>query len=471
MQIIRKAPQAQEKAAMIGAQRLQEFCGRKDGLSCGNKGYEERDFGLAVDIGTTTLAISLYRLETKEFVGSMQQRNRQTRLGRDVMMRLMHCQRGQQEILRNMLIEQLEQLAETLSEGICFLCDIKEMTVVGNPAMCHIFTGKDISGLAGNPFKPSYRGALSYIGDKLGFVQLSQIRVYILAGIDAHVGADAVSMMTVLGMGQQRKVQMAIDIGTNAEIALQDIHGNLMTCSVPAGPAFEGMEISCGMSGETGAIAGIRFAPQTGNVILDVIDNRHNSETDVPIPRGVCGSGLIDAVAQLLQFGLLTRDGYLLSAQEASQSNLPEYLAERLVESNGQRGFVLYGMANEQGRAVILTQQDIRQFQLAKAAVQAGIKALLSSQKVLLKQVEQIWIAGVFGGHISKSSAVKTGVFPPVSLERLSVVGNAAGEGAALALLSAQFRQSSEQLAQEAGHLELATSAEFQREFLVAMQF
>lgn len=335
--------------------------------------------------------------------------------------------------------------------------------------MCHIFAGQDISGLAGSPFQPAYQGPMERNGEKLGFKQLSETVIYILAGIDAHVGADAVSMITVLGMGQAKQLQLAIDIGTNAELALNDSQGRLLTCSVPAGPAFEGMEISCGMRGITGAIAGVRFAPQAGNVILDVIDGRPVWDTAHLVPKGVCGSGLIDAVAQLLQYGLINKDGYLLPEQEAKKEKVPEFLRSCLVELDGERGFAVYQGRDGQN-SVILTQKDIRQFQLAKAAVQAGIKVLLSSQGLGLEQMEQIWIAGVFGGHISKGSAMKTGLFPAVSPEKISVVGNAAGEGAALALLSSKFKQVTEQNAQRAEHLELASSEEFQKEFLAAME-
>lgn len=468
MQIIRNAPPEREKAGIIEVQDLPRLCGRESPMSGQEENDREHDFGLAVDIGTTTVAVSLYQLRTKKYLGGRQERNRQTGMGSDVMMRLMHCQRGHQGALQRMLTEQLEQLADAVSEGNCRLDDITKMTVVGNPSMCHIFAGQDISGLTGSPFRPSYQGALRCRGEMLGFKRLSQTEIYILPGIDAHVGADAVSMITALGMDRRKGIQMAVDIGTNAEMALQDSEGRLLTCSVPAGPAFEGMEISCGVRGEEGAVAGFRFAPQAGNIILNVISSNQN-DGSLPLPKGLCGSGLIDAVAQLLQHGLLEKDGYLLSAQEAAIKHVPDLLVSRLVETDGERGVILY-QAGDREASVILTQQDIRQFQLAKAAVQAGIKVLLSSRSILLEQVEQIWIAGVFGGHISRRSAVQTGLFPDVPVEKLSVVGNAAAQGAALALLSPKFRQSLEQVAGKAEHLELASSEAFKREYMAAME-
>lgn len=464
MYITRRAQQIQPKGSMIRGEKLTEFQGMHRTADVG-----ERDFGLAVDIGTTTVAVSLYQLKTNRLAGSWQDRNRQTCYGSDVMMRLMHCQRGYREKLQGMLVAQLEQAAAHLSKNVCRMCDIKKMAVVGNTVMCHIFAGKDVDGLAGSPFQPSYRGALECSGGMLGFRELSQAQIYILAGVDAHVGADAVSMATVLGFFGKKEIQLAIDIGTNAELVLMDSRGSLVACSVPAGPAFEGMEISCGMRGVTGAVSGVRFAPQAGNIILDVIDSRRNQGHTVPAPAGLCGSGLIDAVAQLRQWGLVRGDGYLLSEREALEEQLPSCLAGCIRENGGERGFLLYP-GRESEKPVILTQRDIRQFQLAKAAVQAGTNVLLSSQGVSLEQVEHIWIAGVFGGHISKKSAVKTGLFPNVPPEKLSVVGNAAGEGAALALLCQEFRRISEQLAGRAGHLELASSREFQKEFMAAME-
>lgn len=463
MQIIRRAEDSAIKESAITDEILQKFKighGGEEADGKGSKGgFACEDYGLAVDIGTTTIAISLYQLKEQRLVGSIQERNRQTLMGSDVVMRLMHCRQGNQKKLQQMVTNQIEAMAELLCDTICSLGDIRKITVVGNSTMCHIFAGKDTSGLAGSPFQPAYQGALQCLGSDVGFQGMCKTEIYILSGIGAHVGADTTAMLTCLEMFDDKKLQLAIDIGTNAEIVLNH-SGKLVVCSVPAGPAFEGMEISCGMRGGEGAIAGVRLAPQAGNVILHVI----GGDDIVRIaPKGICGSGLIDAVAQLLQYGLIRSDGYMLTAQEARENGIPEEMAKRLTEE----GFLLF-QSNDV--SILLTQQDIRQFQLAKAAVQAGIKVLLSSQGLSVEQMEQIWIAGVFGGHISENSAIKTGLFPNVPSDRLSMAGNAAGRGAALALLSPEFCSLSENLAGQAEHLELASSDLFKREFLAAME-
>ena len=448
MQIIRNAEEIAVKES-IAARDFDVVWGQEQ------EKYADRKYGIAVDIGTTTVALSVYQLQKRRLAGSLQERNRQCLMGSDVIMRLMHCQQGKQEQLRQMVVGQLEDMAAKICEEICSLEEIQKMTVVGNTAMCHIFAGKDTAGLAGSPFRPDYQGAFCCKGSDVGFREMGHMDIYILPGIDAHVGADATAMITELQLFDRDKMQLAVDIGTNAEIAL-NCQGKITVCSAPAGPAFEGMEISCGMRGIPGAIARVKLAPQTGNIVLDVIGQNQK-------PKGICGSGLIDAVAQLLQCGMIQPDGYLLTEQEARQRGIPETFVKRLEKDR----FVLYV---GEDRKISLTREDIRQFQLAKAAVQSGIKVLLSSQGICLEELDEIWIAGMFGGHISKSNAVKTGLFPDVSPDKLKMAGNAAGRGAALALLSSRFCRQAEQIARQAQHLELASNEVFRQEFLKAME-
>jgi uncharacterized 2Fe-2S/4Fe-4S cluster protein (DUF4445 family) len=339
------------------------------------------------------------------------------------------------------------------------------MAVVGNTTMCHIFLGQDTSGLAGSPFRPAYQGEYLCMGKEIGLKRLEEAQIYVPPGIDAHVGADAVSAAAFLE-GEDFGVRLVVDIGTNAEMVLWNGE-DIMAASVPAGPAFEGAQIYQGMRGEPGAISSFKIAASAQNILLEVIGKETAGEEvageqAATIPRGICGSGLIDSIAQLRQAGLVTAEGYLLEKKEAKDKGCPEFLTERLTEE----GFVLY--FSETGDNVILTREDIRQFQLAKGAVQAGIRLLLESQNLSLTDLEQVYIAGVFGGHISKKNAIATGLFPGIS-NKLQFVGNAAGQGAAQALLSEEFRAKSRKLAQKATHLELADREEFQREFLSSM--
>ena len=287
--------------------------------------------------------------------------------------------------------------------------------------------------------------------------RLREAQVIVPAGIDAHVGADAVAVISSLNFMEAPGNVLAVDIGTNAEIALSS-HGRLTTCSAPAGPAFEGAQIEQGMRGEPGAIAGVKIARQIGNILLDVIPGPGREPLFV---KGICGSGLIDAVAALRQCNVIRQDGYLL--QSPSEEKLPPFLAERITD----KGFMLY--QSPEGKHVYLTQKDIRQFQLAKASVQAGIEMLLRRQEITLAQVDTLYIAGVFGGHISKRNAVRTGLFPDIAPEKLVIAGNAAGKGAAQALLSETFLEQTEWIGSHAGHVELAQQEEFQQQFMDAM--
>lgn len=418
-------------------------------------------YGLAVDIGTTTVVMGLYDLGSGERLAGSQGKNRQTILGADVMMRLMHCQRGSKQKLEQRIREQLQDMAEQICNSFCTLEQVKTLTVVGNTTMCHIFLGQDVSGLAGSPFRPAYRGIYRCKGGDIGLQRMKCTDVIVPAGIDAHVGADAVSMICALQLQDTEDTVLAVDIGTNAEIALS-CQGEISVCSAPAGPAFEGAEISQGMRGEPGAIAGMHIAGQSGNILLEVIpDDRRNI---YPV-KGICGSGLIDSIASLRQSDILQPDGYLLcDREEADRLGIPGYLRERITE----KGFLVY--LDPGGQHVCLTQKDIRQFQLAKAAVQAGIRMLLEQKGLTLEQVDRLYIAGVFGGHISKKSAVLTGLFPDIAREKIVIAGNAAGDGVAKALLSEAFLQQTEQVGSEAVHIELAQQEAFQQEFLASME-
>ena len=281
MQIVRGIEKNQKKECEINIDTYPDW---KEQLK---KTYSEKDYGLAVDIGTTTIAMSCYRLYDGEWIGNCQEMNRQCMMGSDVVMRLMHCQQGRQKRLQNLVIEQLEEMAEKICKDICLLKDIRKMAVVGNATMCHIFAGKDAMGLAGSPFRCAYKGTLRCKGEELGFRQMSKMEVIVLSGIESHVGADTTAMMACVPINNSRGTQIAIDIGTNAEIVLYH-EGEHIVCSAPAGPAFEGMEISCGMRGIEGAIAGVKLASQTGNW-----KGRNTAKGNLWFWIGRCGSAVI----------------------------------------------------------------------------------------------------------------------------------------------------------------------------------
>lgn len=432
--------------------------------------------GAAVDIGTTTIAISLFSIDNREFLGNITENNVQTRLGADVMMRIMHANMGKRHILHDMVIEQLENMLESLCAGKYEAQMVAEMTVVGNTTMCHLFLDKDVSGMSGAPFKTAYEGRVDVSGKDLGFKKYAHLSIHVISGVAAHIGADAVSVLCDQNMYGTDKIQLAIDIGTNAEIILNN-KGDLTACSAAAGPAFEGKGVECGMRAARGAINGIRISKVNGNIILDVIDNSkvnnknndkslssgsENRAEEKLVPKGICGSGLVDIVAELLKTGALSADGYLLNENQACNIGLPGNITQRLGSSHKGNFFVVYDK-------IVITQNDIRNIQLAKAAIHAGVEVLLDRSGILLDDVDEIKIAGVFGKFIHPKSAVSFGLYPDVDRSKMSFVGNAAGNGAAKALLDENFRKNTDIYAEKIRHIELADDKEFQKKFLDAM--
>lgn len=393
--------------------------------------------GFAVDIGTTTVVVRLYDIEDQVFLGQCSRRNAQNIMGKDVVMRMMHCLRGQGQKLRDLITGQMADmmgnlLEETFGQGTegCRK-DCRELVVVGNTAMCHIFLGMDVSGIAGSPFHAAYSGAWEGQGVSFGWTEYENLRVRVLPGIASHVGADAMAMLLHQDLDRTEKTVLAVDIGTNAEMVLAN-HGALTTGSVPAGPAFEGMEISCGMAGGPGAITGIRLAPQTGNTILEVIARK--------TPCGLCGSGLIQCIGQLLRYGLVDENGVLAGEEQSFLVCEPD---------------------------LRLTQDDVRQYQLAKASIQAGMNMLLCSQGISWKQIDHLEVAGVFGANLPQTAAVDTGMLPP-DVE-IRYIGNAAMEGAVQALLDPEVWERAVVAAQRAGHVEFAQREDFQKKFIDSM--
>ena len=313
-----------------------------------SKNYNNTDgYGIAADIGTTTVAISLFSLGNNRYCGNITENNSQTELGADVMMRIMHANMGKGMLLHKMITEQLEDMAGRISEGVCSAGAIKRMVVTGNTTMCHLFLGRDLRGMAGAPFKPAYKGSVNITGKEIGFKKYPDINIHVMPGVTAHVGADAVSALCSLELYSTDKIQLAIDIGTNAEIILNN-KGRIYVCSAAAGPAFEGQGIKCGIRAGRGAINGIKITRTTGNIVLDVIDT-DNVESGISkeelIPKGICGSGIVDAIAELLKTGVLKPDGYLMGCEEALQNGVKPSIAERIKKDKKGNSFIIYNLS------------------------------------------------------------------------------------------------------------------------------
>lgn len=412
-------------------------------------------WGIAVDIGTTTLAGYLYRLSdgTQAAVTSMP--NPQKTFGADVISRLQYAQEKENRSIALCIRSALRQLISDLCAKQQIAPEqVKDMVVTGNTAMLYLLCQRPVLSLTAVPFAQDHPFgepvSPAFLADEQGPLPLhSQAAIYLPRTVAAYVGADITTAMLACGYGQtpgDGKPCLMADIGTNGEMALWTDNG-IYTCSTAAGPAFEGAGISCGMSARDGAIQQVRV--QDGQFVTDVIGGGE--------AQGLCGSGLVDLAAALLQTGVMDETGRL-------QEEDHDY-TDCVTEKDGQLAFCI------PGTCVVLTQGDIRALQLAKAAIAAGMLALLHAAGVAPGALSALYLAGGFGNYIHLDTAAKIGLIPPALAQKAQPVGNAAGMGAVLLLLSAPLRADAEKLAAECSNLELSTDAFFMDAYVEQMMF
>jgi len=409
-------------------------------------------YGVAVDVGTTTVVATLMDLTTGAAVGVASNLNAQAPFGADVISRIARTRMEETaaaELQRtvigtiNGLLEEVYAAAGVGPEHTY------EMVVAGNATMLHLLLGVDAHAIGVAPFVPAFREPLDLAAAELGIAIHPEGRIQLLPSIGAYVGADIVAGIQATGLTREPELRLFVDVGTNGEIVLGSAERVLATAS-PAGPAFEGGHIRAGMRAADGAIEGVSLTE--GEVRLQVIGDAE--------PRGICGSGLIDAVAQLRLVGLLDASGRL-----ARPEQVPDHpLADRLVELDGMRAFLL-------APGVPLTQRDIRELQSAKGAISTGIDALMELMGVTAADLHQVLLAGSFGTYINPASARVIGLVPPVPVDRIVAVGNAAGEGAKMALLSFREREMAFDLVRRVEYVELSGQEGFNEAFLSAVRF
>ncbi|MGD2174261.1 MAG: ASKHA domain-containing protein [Candidatus Brocadiaceae bacterium] len=420
-------------------------------------------WGVALDIGTTTIVGSLMDLSAPAGATAVAARtNPQIHFGDDVVSRI-----GYIEKHRNGLQRLRKRLLTCLNEIIMELCEtadieadsIHEVAAVGNTTMSHIFLGVDPAPIAHAPYVAVIREAVDVKARHLGLEVNRNANLYMLPNIAGFVGSDTVAFVLASGIRREPEVRLGIDIGTNGEVILGN-RDRLIACSCAAGPAFEGARIRYGMRATEGAIS---------KVVV-------NEEVEVGVigggrATGICGSGLIDAVAQLLDAGLIDEAGRILNAGEAP-ADLAEPLREALVEFDEQPAVTLVGgRRTKTGEPVLLTQRDVREVQLAKAAVQAGIQVLCEEFGLEPVRVSQILVAGGFGNFIRRSHAKRIGLLPPINGDHIEFVGNAASTGSKAALVCRDCREEAEQISRATEYVELATRTDFQHYFTEALMF
>jgi len=422
---------------------------------------EIRILGLAVDLGTTTIVGYLLDLFSGTLLSHAARTNPQARHGDDVVSRIVYATSeptGVEE-LQHEAVRALQEIIEECSEKSGVSPDhIFEMCVVGNTTMHHLLLGLRPFSLTRFPYNPTISEALTVKARDLGIRIHPEGRVYMLPLIAGFLGSDTVGVVLSTRMHRGQALKLAIDFGTNGEIVLGN-RNRLVAASCAAGPAFEGSQIHQGMTGSSGAIDHV-VINEDGEMLIRTID-------DYP-PLGICGSGLVDAVAEMRKQGIIREDGRMLTRKEAS----PSRLAERIFKIRGRPAFLLWqGVDNRGLPKIYLTQRDIRELQLAKGALQAGIRILMRELDVAPDDLDEVLLAGAFGNYVRPESAVGIGLVPPLPTEKITAVGNAAGTGARQALLSVKEREEADAISGMVEYVDLAKHPDFQAEFVQSMAF
>ena len=431
-------------------------------------GLRQRLWGIACDIGSTTLAVHLCELDSGQVLASAGAMNPQIRFGEDLMSRISYLMLQPQSLpeICSVVQQAMGQLAsEAAQTAGGETNDILLATFVGNPVMQHLFMGIDPSGLGSAPFTLASNAAHHLRASELGLVLHPGARSWMLPCIAGHVGSDAAGMLLAERPDLNEEVCLLVDIGTNAEIILGN-NKRLLACSSPTGPAFEGAQIECGQRAAPGAIERIRIDRQTLVARFKIIgcecwsdeadfaDRLDEAKLTV---SGICGSGIIEAVGEMFLAGIIDADGKI-SGQLATQT-------ERIQPNGRTFSYSLHRLAN--GSDIRITQNDIRAIQLAKAALYAGAKLLMLHMGT--ERVERIRLAGAFGSHIDPQYAMLLGLIPDCDLKAVRAVGNAASVGARIALLNKSARAEIEALSRRIEKIETAIAPQFQELFVSAM--
>jgi uncharacterized 2Fe-2S/4Fe-4S cluster protein (DUF4445 family) len=419
-------------------------------VDCEAGDTRERMFGVSFDIGTTTCVCTLVDLRNGSTGAVASTINHQASFGADVIARMAKAMHGQENIdqLRAAAIETVNELLHRVQEEAEVTPDeIYEGVVAGNATMLSLLCGVNPESIALAPYVATFTEPIDIRADQAGFDihPLGWIALY--PSIGAYVGADIVADIVATGLVRDPQIRLLVDVGTNGEIACGNVDRSVATAA-PAGPAFEGGEILYGMRATEGAIEGIVLTD--GRVELQVIG-------DEAEPRGICGSGLIDAVAQLRLAGLLDDGGKMMTQEDAEAIGHP--LASRIVMREDVRAFELAG-------EVVLTQADVRALQFAKGAISTGIETAMRALDLTPDDLDEVMLAGSFGSYINPRSAQVVGLVPPVTVDRIKAVGNTASEGAKMALMSFREREVAWEIPSIVEYIELSGVEDFNDRFI-----
>jgi uncharacterized 2Fe-2S/4Fe-4S cluster protein (DUF4445 family) len=417
-------------------------------------------FAVAYDLGTTTVVATLLDLNSGTPIAVKSMLNKQQPFGADVISRISATMLDETALqrLREAGQSTLSQLTdEVIQEAGISKLNVYEIAVAGNATMIQLVLGVDPEPVGVAPFITATQNWPVLNAKEFGLEIHPQARAYIFPSFGAYVGGDIVAGVLASGMDRDKRVRLFIDVGTNCEIVLSD--GNkILTTAAPAGPAFEAASIKCGMRAADGAIEVVKINKE--GVTLQVI-----GEVE---PQGMCGSGLVDAVAELAKIGVLDQSGRFVS-QEVLEKDFPK-LSNRLItlETN-EKAFLLHG--DKEDPLVYLTQRDVRELQFAKASIATGWRLLMEQLDLKDDDIQQVLLAGSFGSYLSPASAIQIGLVPKIPVMRIVSAGNVAGEGAKMVLLSQPERNGATALLNEVEYVELSDRADFNDKFVIQLGF
>jgi uncharacterized 2Fe-2S/4Fe-4S cluster protein (DUF4445 family) len=413
-------------------------------------------YGLAVDVGTTKIASYLVSLTTGETVAVSSMVNPQVSYGEDVITRIIYATRGERERkeLQRKAVDGVNQLiAECCSKCGVNSRHIYEATVVGNTAMHHLLLGINPKYLALSPYVPAVKGSLNLKAKELNLDVNPRANVHFLPVIAGFVGSDCVADILATGLFKEEYLCLLLDIGTNTEVVIGNKR-RLVACSCASGPAFEGAHIKHGMRASSGAIESIRIDPDTLDTSFRTIDNVE--------PKGFCGSGIVDMIAEMLKAEIIDEKGTIKRETDSQRIR---------INKEGEREFVVVQSGEASPEDVVVAQGDIREIQLAKGAIRTGVSILMQEMDIKPEQIKHVYIAGAFGTYINPSSAKVIGMIPNVPLNIVTSVGNAAGTGARMALVSSRARRICEKISNSVEYVELAAHPDFQSVFMESLRF
>lgn len=419
----------------------------------------KRFYGVAIDIGTTSVAVALVDLNQGNILKVVSAENEQTAYGADVISRITYARESEENALtlrasvRRTINHLLEELAAQTNVS---KNEIYKMTLVGNTTMHHLFIGLEISHLAVSPFVSVCNRPLEFMAEELGLEINPQAKVLFLPNIGSFVGADTVGAIMGAPVVLESGNHLLIDLGTNCELFLKT-EDMLLACSTAAGPAFEGAGIAHGMRAKIGAIEGVTITAE-GGVTCQVIGQQE--------PIGICGSGLIEGIDEMRRAGIVNKQGKIVDPEKA-QTVSPELLKRIRMGEKG-REFVL-AYTSDKGFDVTLSQKDISELQLAKGAVCAGIKTLVEMAKISIADLDTVTLSGTFATYLKANNILNIGLVPDIAPEKIKMVGNAAHVGALLALIDHHELSKAGELYRRISHVELGGSPKFSNYFMTSM--